>query len=62
MGDKTTGDAPMNVEFINRDRRLYYTVVPPYRIYNSKGEPCTGAAWYPNFMRTEYPEDSRFWI
>lgn len=60
MGDKSTGDAPMNVEFQNRDRRLYYTVVPPYRIYNSKGKPCTGTAWYPNFKRTEYPEDSRF--
>lgn len=60
MGDKTTGDAPMNVEFVNRDRRLYYTVVPPYRIYNSKGEPCTGAVWYPIFIRTEYPEDSHF--
>lgn len=60
MGDKSTGDAPMNVEFINRDRRLYYTVVPPYRIYNSNGKPCIGTVWYPNFERTEYPEDSHF--
>lgn len=32
MGDKTTGNDPMSVEFVNRDRRLYYTVVPPYKL------------------------------
>lgn len=60
MGDKSTGDAPMHTEFLNRDRRLYYTVVPPYRIYNKQGKPCTGTAWYPDFKRTEFPEDSKF--
>lgn len=59
-GNKATGDDIMNVEFRNRDRRLYYTVCPPYQVYNSKGEPATGAVWYPDFTRTERPEDSFF--
>ena len=60
MGDKITGDAPMHLEFMNRDRRLYYTVVPPYRVYNKKGQPCTGSVQYPNFTRTEHLNDSKF--
>lgn len=31
-GNKLTGDTTMAVEFRNRDRRLYYSICPPYRI------------------------------
>lgn len=40
-GDKTTGDAVMNVEFRNRDNRLYFTVTPPYKI----NTPVANTAW-----------------
>jgi hypothetical protein len=32
QGDKTTGEAVIYAEFRNRDRRLYYSICPPYRI------------------------------
>lgn len=51
MGDKQTGNASMYHEFLNRDRRLYYTIVPPYRVYNVNGKPLRGNAMYSNFKR-----------
>lgn len=34
-GDNSTGNAIMNVEFRNRDYRLYYSICPPYRVNTS---------------------------
>lgn len=60
MGNPLNGNDPMNVEFKNRDRRLYYTVVPPYKLNNSKGEPLKGRVFLKDVRRTSNPEDSHF--
>lgn len=59
-GDKATGNAPMYVEFQNRDRRLYYTVVPPYKINNKNGTPVKGNVKIENTVRTSNPDDYLF--
>lgn len=59
-GDKTTGNASMYEEFLNRDRRLYYTIVPPYRLYNKNGKPIRGNAMYPNFFRGKKESEYKF--
>lgn len=35
-GDKETGNDIMNIEFRNRDYRLYYTICPPFRVNTYK--------------------------
>lgn len=40
-GDKQTGNDIMNVEFRNRDHRLYYSICPPYRV----NTPEPGTSW-----------------
>ena len=59
-GDQTTGNDAMNVEFKNRDRRLYYTIVPPYKMNDSKGNPLKGRVFLKDAKRTTNPEDSYF--
>lgn len=60
MGHPLTGNDPMHVEFRNRDRRLYYTVVPPYKLNDSKGHPLKGRVFLKDIRRTDHPEDSYF--
>lgn len=60
MGEKKTGNAKMNEEFKNRDRRLYYTIVPPYKMNDQKGNPLKGRVFLANARRTDNPEDSYF--
>ncbi|SEW32538.1 RagB/SusD family nutrient uptake outer membrane protein [Chitinophaga arvensicola] len=45
-------DSTMNAEFRQRDRRLYYTVLPPYKVIAS-GQVL-------NFTRTNVPSDNEF--
>ncbi|MCE8620943.1 RagB/SusD family nutrient uptake outer membrane protein [Bacteroides fragilis] len=59
-GDQNTGNALMNVEFRNRDRRLYYTIVPPYKGNDSNNKPLKGRVFIEDFRCTDDPEDSRF--
>ncbi|MGL5620190.1 MAG: RagB/SusD family nutrient uptake outer membrane protein [Tannerellaceae bacterium] len=60
LGNHTTGNATMSDEFMHRDRRLLYTIVPPYRLYNEKGKPLKGNAMYPNFMRGSIESEYKF--
>lgn len=57
-GDRETGDATMNVEFRNRDYRLYYTVAPPYRV--NGGAPLYYPADASKITNTEKPEDREY--
>ncbi|MEG1564044.1 MAG: RagB/SusD family nutrient uptake outer membrane protein [Bacteroides sp.] len=68
QGDKTTGNDPMSVEFMNRDRRLYYTVVPPYKLNMvdpkdiTKTRPLTGRVFLKDgkVRPTDNPVDNYF--
>lgn len=59
-GNKQTGDDPMFVEFMNRDRRLYYTIVPPFKLNNKNGQPLKGRVFLADIKRTNDPNDSKF--
>lgn len=54
------GNNPMNVEFKHRDRRLYYTIVPPYKLNDQNGKPLKGRVFVKNAKRTDNAEDSYF--
>lgn len=56
-GDQTTGNATMNVEFRNRDRRLWYSIAPPYRINTTFPQNKDFA----NVSHTGVPEDREFY-
>lgn len=60
MGNNETGNASMYEEFLNRDRRLYYTIVPPYRLFDKNGSPIRGNAMYPNFYRGTKESEYKF--
>lgn len=68
MGDRSTGNDPMSVEFMNRDRRLYYTVVPPYKLNMvdpkdpDKTVPLTGRVFLKDgkIRDTDNPDDRKF--
>lgn len=58
-GDKKNGNDIINIEFRNRDHRLYYTICPPYRVNTYK--PAT--KWpdeTDKVERTNNPLDSEF--
>ena len=52
-GDKLTGNDVINVEFRNRDHRLYYTVCPPFRVNTPK--PAT--MWPKDAEQVTYTEN-----
>lgn len=61
-GDQTTGNDIMNVEFRNRDYRLYYSICPPYRV----NTPIATTKWVAGkdveefCTRTDNPMDSEY--
>lgn len=61
-GDKTTGNAVMNVEFRNRDYRLYYSICPPYRIVTPKSniEWLDGMNIKDLYSNTDNPDDKEY--
>lgn len=59
-GNQETGNDPMHIEFENRDRRLYYTFVPPYKANDKKGNPLKGRVFIQDYTRTSNPDDSKF--
>lgn len=61
-GDQTTGNDIMNIEFRNRDYRLYYSICPPYRVITGAGSNRweAGTDVEERCERTDNPIDSEY--